>query len=374
MLIGVFFPQIPYIGVLGSWSVPLFPLWVMIFALIGGVLSLIASHAGLRSGLGFAMLAVMVIIGTVVIATSMVRVAEDHGAQVNLLQTLRLKFLFSKTDHQPDETITYSSHNGEDIQADIYLPQQDEKDELAPIILYIHGGGWILNDRSYRSANMRWFADQGFVTVSIDYTLATEDLHTWDLVDSQVACALTWVVKNASRFNADPENITLTGDSAGGNLAINVGYAANAGTLTSSCGGQVPQISRVAVIYPAVDPQGIYETTDPVFGNFDRSFTRQYIGGSPAEYPERYAATTSINYIHPDAPPTMVLIGNNDHLVPIEGTLEFVRQAEQAGIDIQLIRFPYGDHGFDLPLYSIGNQASQQIIRDFIESQSNGKR
>lgn len=255
-----------------------------------------------------------------------------------------------------------------ELKMDIYLPSQ-QGDDPAPIILYIHGGAWILNDRTYQTANMRWYAQQGWLVASIDYTLATEERQTWDIVDSQVACALTVLVSHADRLSADVTRIALLGDSAGGNLAINTAYAANAGRATSACGGTVPSISAVVVVYPAVDPTGIWRNTDPVFGNFARSFLRQYIGGPPEAFPERFAHTRSINTIHPNAPPTLILMGDNDHLLPIDGTLTFVQAAQSAGLEIKLIRFPFSDHGFDLTYYGIGNQASQQIVKQFLESQ-----
>jgi dienelactone hydrolase len=64
----------------------------------------------------------------------------------------------------------------------------------------------------------------------------------------------------------------------------------------------------------------------------------------------------SATHINAAAPPTLVVLGDNDHLVPPDATDRFAQQARNAGIDIESIRFPYGDHGFNLNQYGIGNQ------------------
>src|SRR6202041_4055353 len=91
------------------------------------------------------------------------------------------------------------------------------------------------------------------LAVSIDYPLSSVDRHLWDITTSQVGCAMAWTAANAAQLGGDPDRISLLGSSAGGNLAINAAYLANAGRLESSCGGTVPRISAGSALYPPVD-------------------------------------------------------------------------------------------------------------------------
>jgi acetyl esterase/lipase len=232
---------------------------------------------------------------------------------------------------------------------------------LAPILFYIHGGGWILGDRTMQAANLRWFADRGYLAVRAEYVLANETRATWDTASAQVACALGWIAANAAAYAADPQRVFTFGESAGGALALTVGYAASGEQPISSCGGTMPRVRAVSAEYPAVDPVTFYENRDPLLGGMARQMVGQYLGGSPSEQPGRAHSVASASYINPDAPPTLIFIPDNDHLVPIAGALRFIDEATRAGVSVRTVRFPWADHAVNLQYYGVTNQAMVQI-------------
>jgi dienelactone hydrolase len=181
-------------------------------------------------------------------------------------------------------------------------------------------------------------------------------VRAWDTTTSQVACAMAWTAANAVRLGGDPARISLLGSSAGGNLAINAAYLANAGRLESSCGGTVPRVSAVSALYPPVDLAAAWVSRVPAISDMARRFNRYYVGGGPEQFPDRYRFVASATHINPAAPPTLVIFGANDHLVPPDATDRFAVQARKAGIDMESIAFPYGDHAFNLNQYGMGNQ------------------
>lgn len=246
---------------------------------------------------------------------------------------------------------TSSSGYGETMLRAEVLPEYS-----APILLYVHGGGFNLGDRFESGTNLRWFTDRGWLALSIDYTLSSADRHLWNITTSQVACAMAWTAANAARLGGDPARISLLGSSAGGNLAINAAYLANAGRLESSCGGTVPRVSAVSALYPPVDLAAAWVSQVPVISDMARRFNTYYVGGSPQQFPDRYQFVASATHINAAAPPTLVIFGANDHLVPPDATDRFAQQARNAGIAMESIRFPYGDHAFNLNQDGIGNQ------------------
>jgi acetyl esterase/lipase len=367
LLIGVFLPDIDYLGYAGSFIIPAAPLWFAILAVIGGALTLFAWPLGLRrSGLALVALALFAVIGSGIVTARMTRVAERNGADIDLLATLNLASYGASA--RPDETVAYSAYRGEDLKLDIYRPPSAARHSgrAAPILVYVHGGGWISDDRTSQSANMRWFADHGWLVVSVDYTLATEGTPTWNVAQPEVGCALTWVVKHADRLNANVSRLSMLGDSAGGNLAINTAYSAARGKAKSSCGGNVPRVAGVSTTYPGVDPAYVWDHHDPFARDNARKYGRWYLGGSPDEFPARYAAVTSARHINAKAPPTLIILGDNDHLVEPEPTVRFAEQARAAGVNVRLVRFPHGDHVFNYLFRSIGNQANLQITHTFL--------
>jgi acetyl esterase/lipase len=181
------------------------------------------------------------------------------------------------------------------------------------------------------------------------------------VTQQQIGCALGWVVANAAKYGGDSTRLSMSGDSAGGNLAINTAYLSAAGRLSSSCGGIMPKVAAVSVMYPVVDPADLYDNRDPALGGTSRDMAGAYTGGSPQQFPDRYASIASATYITAAAPPTLIIVGEADHLVPVGGTHRFAERAMAAGVDVDLVSVPYADHVFDGRRGSIGQQAYRQL-------------
>jgi dipeptidyl aminopeptidase/acylaminoacyl peptidase len=92
-----------------------------------------------------------------------------------------------------------------------------------------------------------------------------------------------------------------------------------------------------------------------------RQMVGEYLGGSPREHPARAQAVSSASHINPQAPPTLVFIPDNDHLVPIAGALRFIDEATRAGVSVRTVRFPWADHAVNLQYHGVTNQAMVRI-------------
>ncbi|MDT4998818.1 MAG: hypothetical protein QOK12_923, partial [Mycobacterium sp.] len=171
--------------------------------------------------------------------------------------------------------MSYATFGGEPLRLSIYRPKDADS---APVLVFIHGGGFVAGSRDVHGPDFRWFADRGWLTISIDYPLSSADQHLWDVVQGQIGCALAWVTTNAPMYGGDPTRVSLSGDSAGGNLAINTAYMAANGTLASSCGGPRPVISAVSALYPVVDVAGFYDNADLALGAVSRDMAGAYTG------------------------------------------------------------------------------------------------
>ena len=160
----------------------------------------------------------------------------------------------------------------------------------------------------------------------------------------------------------------MFGDSAGGNLAINAAYLANRGNLQSDCGGLVPHTKAVVATYPVVDAVAFYENQDAMLGGFSKKMATGYTGGSPSQYPSRYRSVASSTYLSKEVPPTLILVGEADHLVPPASTYKFAELAKGLGADLTIIRVPYGEHVFDGAAGSVGNQLVRKATLNFLIS------
>lgn len=111
---------------------------------------------------------------------------------------------------------------GGNIHARIYTPMGTGP---FPIIVYYHGGGWVIANLDTYDASARGLSEQvGAVVVSVHYRQAPE--HKFPTAHNDANAAYEWVTKNASSINGDANRIAVVGESAGGNLATNVSIMA----------------------------------------------------------------------------------------------------------------------------------------------------
>jgi acetyl esterase/lipase len=109
------------------------------------------------------------------------------------------------------------------IQARIYKPEGATGP--LPVVLYFHGGGWVIADLDAYDASPRALArDANVIVVSSHYRQAPE--HKFPAAHEDALAAYQWVLKNAQAEGGDPRRVAVMGESAGGNLAINVSMAA----------------------------------------------------------------------------------------------------------------------------------------------------
>jgi acetyl esterase len=354
LLIGAHVYGLPFISPIGSTVLSIFGPWLIVVPIAIGALEIWLWRASHSRGTLVLMITAVAATGWASMAVArMVAEFHKHGVPINLVRALGMRV---SSGSRPDDDLVYATWQDQPLHLLVYKPSTVTPEYSAPILLYIHGGGFSLGDRFESGMNLRWFTDRGWLALSIDYTLSSADRHLWNITTSQVGCAMAWTAANVARLGGDPARISLLGSSAGGNLAINAAYLANAGRLESSCGGTVPRVSAVSALYPPVDLAAAWVSQVPVISDMARRFNTYYVGGSPQQFPDRYQYVASATHINAAAPPTLVIFGANDHLVPPDATDRFAQQARNAGIAIESIRFPYGDHAFNLNQDDIGNQ------------------
>lgn len=120
------------------------------------------------------------------------------------------------------KNVTYPAGAGVQ-KARIYTPA-NAKGPL-PVILYIHGGGWVIADLDVYDASPRALAQgANAIVVSMEYRHAPEV--KFPAAHDDANAAYQWVVANAAKWGGDPKKIALVGESAGGNMAVNVAMSA----------------------------------------------------------------------------------------------------------------------------------------------------
>ncbi|MFW0715163.1 alpha/beta hydrolase fold domain-containing protein [Pedobacter sp. N23S346] len=129
----------------------------------------------------------------------------------------------TKGDFTTKSNIVYAHYPTGDLSLDVIYPKKSK--QLLPAILFVFGGGWRSGNRAQNTPLAQKMAQNGYVSVTTDYRLSTHaqfPAAVYDLKNS-----IRWIKANARKFNIDTNKITVTGFSAGGQLAALVGTTNN---------------------------------------------------------------------------------------------------------------------------------------------------
>jgi len=208
-----------------------------------------------------------------------------------------------------------------------------------PVLLYFHGGGWVIGDRDTHDDQARALcARGGALVVSVDYRLAPEDPFPAALDD--VRAATTWAAGHAEALGADPQRLGVAGDSAGANLAAAVCLAAR------DVGG--PPIAAQILIYPVVDATLDQPSVVELAQGYGltlatmRWFVDQYLPDA-ATHRDPLASPLAAGDLS-GLPPAVVVTAGYD-LLHDQGDA-YAERLREAGGDVVLRQHPGLVHGF----------------------------
>ena len=207
-----------------------------------------------------------------------------------------------------------------------------------PLLVYFHGGGWVSGDLDTHDPACRFLAERSGVRVlSVDYRLAPE--HPFPAAYDDALAAYRWVVAHADDLGADPSRLGVGGDSAGGTLAATTAIGAARDGLP---------LARQLLIYPGTDLTRHTESRR-LFGK-GLFLTGTYMDMVKAAYapdPAIWAApevSPLLGDVPPGLAPAYVVTAGFDPLRD-EGEA-YARKLADAGVDVELRRFPDQIHGF----------------------------
>lgn len=229
-----------------------------------------------------------------------------------------LESLIDRTLPVPDgvqefKNIEYKNINGKSLQLDLYKPAQ--MTETAPLLVFIHGGGWKSGQRADYLVYLTHFAKLGYVTATLSYRLIGDA--PYPACAEDITDAVGWLFDHAADYNYDPDRIALIGGSAGSHLAMLAGYgwkkpAANPDNLkldSTAIQKVNHKIKAVVEIYGPVNLTTEYARNHPtVTGLMSRPYS---------EIPELYRQASPITYVDKNSPPTLILQGTADELIPM---------------------------------------------------------
>jgi acetyl esterase/lipase len=253
-----------------------------------------------------------------------------------------------------EEGVVYGTGGGRNLHCDIYRPPADAPETRAAVLL-VHGGSWRGGDRTQLRRYGWRLGRAGYVCVAIEYRLIPETYFPGFLED--VKAAIRWTRANADMLGIQSDRIGIHGNSAGGHLALLAAGTPDVEGLEGT-GGNAGVSSAVQACVSIYGPS-VFHLTTPVRG----SRPTERLSDRPSDEVTRTASPLS--WVSPSFPPTLLLHGKADDLVPVAASEVMHEALTAAGVPTELHLFPDQPHGFDAqPDFARQNAALVSFFRD----------
>jgi acetyl esterase/lipase len=362
MLLGLALPKVPGPVLVGlAISAYSFNLYLLVPAVLGGLLAWWGWRSGRRRwSVVAAVLSALLVLGVAVPSWQLWRSAAAYDVSLSVSGYFAGPNGGAST---PAATETYATVDGVELKVDVWQPTGVATGPR-PAMIYVFGGGWVTGDRKQMPAYFQWLTSQGLTVFAVDYRLATPGNPVWDKAPGDVKCAVGWVRANAARHGIDPNRIVLSGNSAGGNLAMLAAYTAGDDRVPASCAVADTSVRAVVEFYGPTDLAAAYRDAD-ASDTLDR--LESYLGGAPTDQADRYSRNSPVTYVRPGLPPTLLLHGARDSVVPAAQATELAGKLTAAGVPNSVVMLPATEHSFDGLYGGFATQITRPAITRFLQ-------
>ena len=206
---------------------------------------------------------------------------------------------------------------------DLYIPTEGEAP--FPLIIFIHGGGFMLGDKAMSAEELDPMIAAGFAVASLNYRLSDEAIFPAQIQD--VKAAVRWLRANAETYNLDPDRFASWGGSAGGNLAAMLGTTGDIETFDNPELGNEGVSSSVQAVVDLFGPTDFLQmdaqfaasnACDASAQSHDAADSPEskLVGAEIQTVPDLVAQANPITHITENTPPFYIQHGTNDCNVP----------------------------------------------------------
>lgn len=252
-----------------------------------------------------------------------------------------------KSPTVPDDVVfetgvEYTNPDNQHLQLNIARPKKG--DGPFPAVLCIHGGGFRAGSRDGYNGLCIRLAQQGYVALTPSYRLAPK--YPYPAAIHDVKAAVRWTRANAAKYHIDPDRIGVTGGSAGGHLAQFLGVTGDVKALEGD-GGNPNQSSKVACVVNVYGPS-----------DFTKSYGKSvdaaevlplFLGGNLETAKLKHIQASPLNWVTPNAAPTLCIHGTDDKYVAHEQAVWMIDRLKSAGVEAELLTLQGAGHGFKGP-------------------------
>ena len=252
-----------------------------------------------------------------------------------------------------EEGVVFGTGGGRELRCDVFRPPEPRPDGKS--ILLIHGGAWYMGDRSQLRGYGILLGRLGYLCVSTEYRLSGES--KWPAQLHDVKACLRFMRGESGGLGIDRNKISVWGNSAGGHLGLLLAATPGVAELEGDGGyaGESTHVEACIAFYSPTRLFPVHRKDAEIPALFEADATEAMI---EAASPLSYATGATF-------PPTLLLHGNADQVVPVKATLDMYTALARAGAPVEMHVFSGAPHGFDAQR-ELGRQ-SAQLAHLFLE-------
>jgi acetyl esterase/lipase len=231
--------------------------------------------------------------------------------------------------------LRYGEVDGYPLLLDAYLPAEDG---VHPAVINIHGGGWRNGDKGggFRAVRGDMMIPAGVAVLDLAYRLS--GVAPYPAAVDDCLAAIRWIREHADELGVDPDRLAVWGGSAGGHLALMMGFREPGPDDLDAGGERLDNFVRCVVARnPPTDLAG-----DDMHG--ERALVA-FMDGPREEQAQRYAEASPITHLSSDDPPVFVMHGTEDRTVPYTQALTLQERMGAVGVPLTLLTFEGAGHG-----------------------------
>lgn len=245
--------------------------------------------------------------------------------------------LANAPDTEDHRNITYRSVEDIDLKLDVYRPSSTSFKTPHPVIVYFHGGAWARGSKPESRRSFNHILNSGYSVVAVQYRLEGQAKAPAAVQDAR--CAIHWIARNADTYNFDTDRIVTYGTSAGGHLALMAAFLPEDNDIDApECQGG-PKVAAVLDFYGPTDLTPVDPKTGKRWSSVDRWIGERSDGDKMA------SMMSPVTYVQPTSPPTFMVHGDADQVVPVKASEELFHLMNNQGATVELHIVPGGGHG-----------------------------
>ena len=251
------------------------------------------------------------------------------------------------------EQVSLTHPDGAELTLDIYHPSYLH--DRIPVLLVLHGESWAGGIGRELVALNGYLAARDYVVVAMSSRLAAR--RSFPSARADVLMTLEYIKTHASELGADSARLAILGRAVAGQLALHVAYTA-----------ADPSIRGAIALYAPTDLGRWYTSAGETVSPNTRAVLRDYLGGPLERAAQAYETASPITYVQRGTPPTLLVHGMRDGLIPSEHSERLAARLQEVGAQHLFVRLPWASHVCDQNFSGPCGQITTYAVERFLDA------